>query len=96
MFRGGPPREESVADETPAHVLTNDDEHLTELVAPRGACACLDVFVSSHVDWQSCSASASVSLAVNESQTYKFVTSVPRLYSTAQPQRNQQREAAAA
>jgi hypothetical protein len=68
MFRGGPPREESVADETPAHVLTNDDEHLADLVAPRGACACLDVFVSSHVDWQSCSASASVSLAVNESQ----------------------------
>ena len=32
VFSGGPPREELFADEALAHLLTDDDEHLADLV----------------------------------------------------------------
>jgi hypothetical protein len=51
-LRGGSPREESFAGETLAHVLTNDDEYLANLVAASGAYVSLSFFVSSHVERQ--------------------------------------------
>ena len=79
MLGGGSPREELFADEALAHVLTDDNEHLANLVGAGAARASLE-FVSSAV--------MSIS---NESRTYKFVTNALRLNSTAQPQQNQQR-----
>jgi hypothetical protein len=52
VFGGHSLREESVADQTPAHVLTNDDEHLPDPVAVGAACLSPSFFVSSHVDQQ--------------------------------------------
>jgi hypothetical protein len=49
---GRSPREELFAEETPAHILTDDDEHLANLVAARGAYLSSSLFVRSHVDQQ--------------------------------------------
>jgi hypothetical protein len=43
-------REHAVTDQTLAHVLTDDNENLANLVAGGGTCASLSVFVSSHVE----------------------------------------------
>jgi hypothetical protein len=50
VFSGRSPREELFADQAPAHVLTDDDEHLTYLVAAGGTRLAPSLFVSSHVD----------------------------------------------
>jgi len=49
MFGGGSPREEFFADGALTHALTDDKEHLADLVVARGASASLRVFVSNHV-----------------------------------------------
>jgi hypothetical protein len=43
-------REHLIADEALAHVLADDNEHLADLVSPRGVPASPSCFVSSHVD----------------------------------------------
>jgi hypothetical protein len=52
MFGRGSPRKELFADETPAHVLTDDKEHLAYLIGARGARVSLSCVVSCHVDQQ--------------------------------------------
>jgi hypothetical protein len=52
VFSGRSPREELFAEQTPAHVLTDDKEHLADLVGACGGCASLSCFVSNHVDRQ--------------------------------------------
>jgi hypothetical protein len=49
VFSGRSPCEELFADQTPAHVRTDDDEHLTNLVAAGGTRLAPSLFVSSHV-----------------------------------------------
>jgi hypothetical protein len=41
MLRSGSPGEELIADEAPAHILPDDNEHLADLV---GACGAPEVF----------------------------------------------------
>jgi hypothetical protein len=72
------------ADKALAHVLTDDNEHLSDLVGVRGAYLSSSLFVSSHVDQQF------------ESRRYKFVTNAPPLNSTSQSQQHQQFGLAAA
>jgi hypothetical protein len=50
MLRGGSPRERTFTNQTLAHVLTKDDEHLANLIAAGEARASPSCFVSSHVD----------------------------------------------
>ena len=70
MLGSAMPREHTVTDQALTHVLTDDDEYLANLVAADGACASLNVFVSSHVERQSSDALASVShLVLPSSQT---------------------------
>ena len=83
MFGGSFPREHTIADHASAHVLTDDDEHLADLVGALRVRALPNVFVSGHV-------SQSMS-----HERISFVTSVPRLDSTAERQLNQQLELAA-
>lgn len=52
MFGGGSPRKELFADKALAHVLTDDDEHLADLVGASGVRASPSCFASSHVDQQ--------------------------------------------
>jgi len=52
VFSGRSPREELFADETPAHALTDDNEHLANLVAADGTRLLPSFVVSSHVDHQ--------------------------------------------
>jgi hypothetical protein len=49
MLRGGSPREELFADETPANVLTDKDKYFADLVGTGGVRASLVFVVSSHV-----------------------------------------------
>jgi hypothetical protein len=49
MFRGRSPREELFADETPAHVLTDDEKYFADPVGAGGASVSLRFFVSRHV-----------------------------------------------
>jgi hypothetical protein len=50
VFRSGSPSEQLLADQTPAHILTDDKEHLANLIGMRGIRASPSCFVSSHVD----------------------------------------------
>jgi hypothetical protein len=52
MLRGGSPRERAFTNQAPAHVPTDDDEYLANLVSADGVCASPSLFVSSHVDPQ--------------------------------------------
>jgi hypothetical protein len=52
VFSGRSPREELFADETPAHVLTDDCKHFPNLVSVNEAHVSPGFFVSSHVDQQ--------------------------------------------
>ena len=52
MFGRGSPRKELFADETPAHVLTDDNEHFAAPAGADGARASPSFLVSSHVDQQ--------------------------------------------
>jgi hypothetical protein len=76
MFGRGSSRKELFADETPANALTDDKEHLADLVGVRGFRALPSLFVSTHV-------------RSDESRRYVFVTSVLPLNSTAQCQQHQ-------
>ncbi len=49
MLGGGSPREELFADKALAHALTDDNEHLADLVGAGGARVPLRFFVSSHL-----------------------------------------------
>ena len=49
MLGGGSPREELFADETLAHVLTDEDKYFADLVGAGGARVSLCFFISSHV-----------------------------------------------
>jgi hypothetical protein len=50
VLGGGSPRELTVANQALAHILTDDDEHIANLVAADGARASPSFVVSSHVD----------------------------------------------
>jgi hypothetical protein len=52
MLGGGSPREELLAYGAPAHALSDDDEHLANLVGVREARASLGFVVSGHVGQQ--------------------------------------------
>jgi hypothetical protein len=52
VFSGRSPREELFADQTPAHILTDDKEHLADLVGASGARLSSSLFVGSHIDQQ--------------------------------------------
>jgi hypothetical protein len=52
VLGGRLPREHSVADHALAHVLTEDDEYLADLVGVGGAGVSPVFFLSSHVDQQ--------------------------------------------
>jgi hypothetical protein len=52
VFSGRSPREGLFADETPAHVLTDDCKHFPNLVSVNEAHVSPGFFVSSHVDQQ--------------------------------------------
>jgi hypothetical protein len=49
MLRGGSLREEFLADKALAHAVTDDNEHLSDLVGACGASASLVLIVGSHV-----------------------------------------------
>jgi hypothetical protein len=52
VLGGGSPREHTVANQALAHVLTDDDEYLADLVSAGGTRVSLGFIVSSHVDQQ--------------------------------------------
>jgi len=52
MLGRGSPREHAVANQALAHILTDDDEHLANLVAGGGTRLSPTCFVRSHVDQQ--------------------------------------------
>jgi hypothetical protein len=52
MLRGASPGELPFADKALAHVLTDDKEHLANLVSARGVRASPSCFLSSHIDQQ--------------------------------------------
>jgi hypothetical protein len=52
VFGRGSPREHTFTNQTLAHVLTKDDEHLANLITASEARASPSCFVSSHGDHQ--------------------------------------------
>ena len=52
MLGCGSPREHTFTNQTPADILTDNFEHLANLVGANGAYASLSVFISSHCFWK--------------------------------------------